>query len=247
MALLLIILFVLILLGIPVAYALGLSSLFYFLVVSPDFTIALPQRFFSGMDAYALIALPLYILMGQVMNASGVTSRLVDFSLVFVGRLRGGTGLVNVLASMLFGGISGSSASDTASLGSILIPEMERRGYPKDVAAGITVASSTMGMIIPPSIPMIIYAVAAQQSVGRLFLGGLIPGVLVAVFQLALTLGLSYQRGYPREDSHFSLRRALIEGKRALWILVMPAFVVGAVVFGIATATESAGLGVLYS
>jgi len=185
--------------------------------------------------------------MGQVMNASGVTSRLVDFSLVFVGRLRGGTGLVNVLASMLFGGISGSSASDTASLGSILIPEMERRGYPKDVAAGITVASSTMGMIIPPSIPMIIYAVAAQQSVGRLFLGGLIPGVLVAVFQLALTLGLSYHRGYPREDSHFSLRRALIEGKRALWILVMPAFVVGAVVFGIATATESAGLGVLYS
>lgn len=247
MALLLIILFVLILLGIPVAYALGLSSLFYFLVVSPDFTIALPQRFFSGMDSYALIALPLYILMGQVMNTSGVTSRLVDFSLVFVGRLRGGTGLVNVLASMLFGGISGSSASDTASLGSILIPEMERRGYPKDVAAGITVASSTMGMIIPPSIPMIIYAVAAQQSVGRLFLGGLIPGVLVAVFQLALTLSLSYQRGYPREDSHFSLRRALIEGKRAFWILVMPAFVVGAVVFGIATATESAGLGVLYS
>ncbi len=247
MALLLVILSVLILLGIPVAYSLGLSALFYFLVVAPEFAVALPQRFFAGMDSYALIALPLYILMGQVMNESGVTSRLVAFCLVFVGRLRGAVGLVNVGASMLFGGISGSSASDAASIGSILIPEMERRGYPRDVAAGITVASSTMGMIIPPSIPMIIYAVAAQQSVGRLFLGGLIPGVLVGALQLTLTLGLSYRRRYPRGDSRFSLRQAVIEGRRSVWALIMPVFVVGAVVFGIATATESAGLGVLYA
>ena len=117
---------------------------------------------FAGMDSYTLIALPLFILMGQLMNESKITSKLIDFCLLFVGKIRGGLGLVNVTSSMLFGGISGSSVSDTASIGSVLIPEMEKRGYPKEYAAGLTVASSTMGMIIPPSIPMVLYAVTAQ-------------------------------------------------------------------------------------
>jgi tripartite ATP-independent transporter DctM subunit len=203
----------------------------------------LPQRLFSGMESYALIALPLFILMGQVMNKGGITARLIQFCLMFVGRFRGGLGLVNVGSSMLFGGISGSSTSDTASIGSVLIPEMEKRGYPKPFAAGLTVASSTMGMIIPPSIPMILFAVTAQVSVGKLFLGGIIPGILVGVLQLMLTLWLAHQRGYPKESSSFSL--ALLV--RSLYILVMPLFVVGTVVLGIATATESAGLGVLYT
>ncbi|MDA2928635.1 TRAP transporter large permease [Acidobacteria bacterium AH-259-O06] len=235
------------LLGIPVAYSLALSSLTYFVFIHPEFTVVLPQRLFAGMNSYALIALPLFILMGQIMNASGITERLISFCLIFVGRLRGGLGLVNVAASMLFGGISGSSASDTASIGSILIPEMTRRGYPKDSAAGITVASSTMGMIIPPSIPMVIYAVAAQESVGRLFLGGLVPGVLVAVFQLCFTYWLACRRGYPNETVRYSARRVVAETLRASYVLIMPVFVVGTVVFGIATATESAGLGVLYA
>jgi tripartite ATP-independent transporter DctM subunit len=230
-------------LGAPVAYALGLSTFSYFLLVQPDIMHVLPQRLFSGMESYALIALPLFILMGQVMNEGGITKRLIQFCLMFVGRFRGGLGLVNVGSSMLFGGISGSSTSDTASIGSVLIPEMEKRGYPKDFAAGLTVASSTMGMIIPPSIPMILFAVTAQVSVGRLFLGGVIPGLLVGVFQLALTLWIAHRLGFPKEKAAFAWDQVV----RSLYILIMPLFVVGTVVFGIATATESAGLGVLYA
>lgn len=247
MTLLLVSLAAFLLLGVPVAYALGLSAFVYFLIVAPELLVVLPQRWFSGMNAYALIALPLFILMGQIMNASGITERLINFCLIFVGRLRGGLGLVNVAASMLFGGISGSSASDTASLGSILIPEMEKRGYPREFAAGITVASSTMGMIIPPSIPMVIYAITAQESVGRLFLGGLIPGVMVGLVQLVITLWISYRRKYRRESTGFSGRRIITESLRSIHVLIMPVFVVGTVVFGIATATESAGLAVLYA
>jgi len=230
-------------LGAPVAYALGLSTFSYFLLVQPDIMHVLPQRLFSGMESYALIALPLFILMGQVMNEGGITKRLIQFCLMFVGRFRGGLGLVNVGSSMLFGGISGSSTSDTASIGSVLIPEMEKRGYPKDFAAGLTVASSTMGMIIPPSIPMILFAVTAQVSVGRLFLGGVIPGLLVGVFQLALTLWIAHRLGFPKEKAAFAWDQVV----RSIYILIMPLFVVGTVVFGIATATESAGLGVLYA
>ncbi len=247
MILLLASLAVFLLLGIPVAYSLGLSSLTYFVFIHPELTVVLPQRLFAGMNSYALIALPLFILMGQIMNASGITERLINFCLIFVGRLRGGLGLVNVAASMLFGGISGSSASDTASIGSILIPEMTKRGYPKDFAAGITVASSTMGMIIPPSIPMVIYAVTAQASVGRLFLGGLVPGLLVGVFQLGFAYWLACRRGYPHESVRYSPRQVIAETLRSSYVLIMPVFVVGTVVFGIATATESAGLGVLYA
>ena len=243
MTILLLSLLVFLVIGVPVAYSLGLSTFTYFVLVQPDIMHVLPQRLFSGMESYALIALPLFILMGQVMNKGGITARLIQFCLMFVGRFRGGLGLVNVGSSMLFGGISGSSTSDTASIGSVLIPEMEKRGYPKPFAAGLTVASSTMGMIIPPSIPMILFAVTAQVSVGKLFLGGIIPGILVGVLQLMLTLWLAHQRGYPKESSSFSL--ALLV--RSLYILIMPLFVVGTVVLGIATATESAGLGVLYT
>lgn len=243
MTILLISLLVFLIIGVPVAYSLGLSAFVYFVVVQPDIMHVLPQRLFSGMESYALIALPLFILMGQVMNEGGITQRLIQFCLMFVGRFRGGLGLVNVGSSMLFGGISGSSSSDTASIGSVLIPEMEKRGYPKEFATGLTVASSTMGMIIPPSVPMILFAVTAQVSVGKLFLGGVLPGVLVGVFQLGLALWLAHRKGYPKESTTFS--RSLFV--RSIYILIMPLFVVGVVVLGIATATESAGLGVLYA
>ncbi len=243
MTLLLISLLVFLVIGLPVAYSLGLSAFVYFVVVQPDILHVLPQRLYSGMESYQLIALPLFILMGQVMNEGGITQRLIRFCLMFVGRFRGGLGLVNVGSSMLFGGISGSSSSDTASIGSVLIPEMQKRGYPKDFATGLTVASSTMGMIIPPSVPMILFAVTAQVSVGKLFLAGVVPGILVGVFQLGLTLWLAHRKGFPKETATFSAPLLV----RSLYILIMPLFVVGVVVLGIATATESAGLGVLYA
>ena len=233
--------------GVPIAYALGLSSFAYFLFVAPELMVVMPQRVFSGMNNYALISLPLFILMGQVMNSSGITGRLIDMSMLLLGRLRGGLGLVNITASMIFGGISGSSTSDTASIGAVMIPEMKKRGYSAQFATGITVASSTMGMIIPPSVPIVLYAIVAQESVGRLFLGGLIPGLMIGLLQLGIMFSIAYKRKYPRAD------RVVHDGPRlpryfgSLVILTMPVAVVGSVVLGIATATESAAIGVTFA
>lgn len=233
--------------GIPIAYSLGLSGLVYFWAVHPELLSILPARFYAGMNSYAMIAMPLFVFMGLLMNSGGITARLIDFSLLFVGRLRGGLGLVNVMASMIFGGISGSSVSDTASVGAVLIPEMNRKGYTLEFASGITVASSTMGMIIPPSVPMVIYAYISEESVGRLFLGGLIPGVMIGLLMLVITLGVSYYKKYPKEPITLSTKEKVSLTGRAFPALIMPVFVVGAVVLGLATATESAGLGVLYA
>jgi tripartite ATP-independent transporter DctM subunit len=240
-------LFIFLAIGVPIAYSLGLSTTLYFLIFNNQLLQVMPQILFAGMDSYTLIALPLFILMGQLMNESQITSRLIDYCLIFVGKIRGGLGLVNVISSMLFGGISGSSVSDTASIGSILIPEMKNRGYPEDYAAGLTVASSTMGMIIPPSIPMVLFAVTAQESVGRLFLGGVIPGILVGLLQLLITVWISKKNSYPRENRDVSLKIILKMTVKYSYILFMPFFVVGSVIFGIATATESAALGVFYA
>ena len=238
---------VLLVMGIPIAFSLGLSALFYFFTFHPELLNILPQRIFSGFNSESMIALPLFILMGQLMNDSGITRRIIDFSNLIFGKLKGGLGCINVFASMIFGGISGSSSSDTASVGAILIPEMENRGYPVEFASGITVASSTMGMIIPPSVPMVLYCVTAEQSVGRLFLGGAIPGIMIGVFQLVINIVISYKRDYPTEDFTYSWEFVLKTVRTSLVALVMPLFVVGTVVVGIATANESAAMGVMYS
>ena len=152
----------------------------------------------------------------------------------------------NYCASMVFGGISGSSASDTASIGSVLIPEMKRRGYPASVAAGITVASSTMGMVIPPSVPMVIYAIVAQESVGQMFLGGLIPGLLIGLLQLLIVWRIAKLRNYPTESVPLTWVEAARQGKHSAPVLIMPLLIVCSVVFGIATPTETAGIAVAY-
>ncbi|MBN2553096.1 MAG: TRAP transporter large permease [Spirochaetales bacterium] len=234
-------------LGIPIAYSLGLSGFCYFLIVHPELLPVLPQRLFAGMNSYAMIALPLFVAMGLLMNAGGITTRLIDFSLLFVGRLRGGLGAVNVLASMIFGGISGSSVSDTASIGAVLIPEMKDRGYTAEFASGVTVASSTMGMIIPPSVPMVIYALVAEESVGKLFLGSAIPGIMIGLIMLVITVGISYWKRYPREEIRLSGKEKFLRIRQSILAAIMPVFVIGSVVLGIATATESAGIGVLYA
>ncbi len=247
MALLLISLAILLVLGIPIAYAVGISSLAYFAAYHPDMMQSLAPRMFAGFNSYTLIALPLFILMGFLMNEAGITARLIDFCMIFVGRLRGGLGLVNVGASMIFGGISGSSTSDTASIGSILIPEMEQRGYSRQFAAGITVASSTMGMIIPPSIPVVLYAIVAEESVGRLFLGGMIPGIMIGLFQFGVASFLSHRRGYPKEELRLSAGDIAKKTVSSSYVLLMPVLIVGIVVFGVATPTESSAIAVLYA
>lgn len=246
MLILLLSLFILLIIGVPIAYSLGLSAFVYFMIEQPALAGIMPQKFFAGLDSFALVSLPLFILMGLVMNSGGITARLLDLSMFFVGRLKGGLGLVNVVASMIFGGISGSSASDTASIGSVLIPEMEKRGYTKSFAAGITVASSTMGMIIPPSVPMILYAIIAQESIGQLFLGGIIPGIMVGVFQLMLVYVVARRNNFPTEDIPLTVREGARQFRRSAVVVVMPILIVGSVVFGIASPTETAGLAVAY-
>jgi tripartite ATP-independent transporter DctM subunit len=245
--LLLVSLGVFLVLGVPIAYSLGLSGMCYFLVYRPELIAILPQRMFAGMNSEPMIALPLFVLMGLLMNAGGMTRRLIDFSLLFVGRFRGGLGLVNVFASMIFGGISGSSVSDTASIGAVLIPEMKRKGYTGEFSSGVTVASSTMGMIIPPSVPIVIYALIADQSVGRLFMGGLFPGLLIGVLMLGIVFFVSARKNYPREEVKLTVRERWGVVRQSVLALIMPVFVVGAVWLGIATATESAAIGVLYA
>jgi len=246
-ALLLISLVILLVLGVPIAYAVGISSLAYFAAYEPTMMGILPERIFAGFSSYTLIALPLFILMGFLMNEAGITARLIDFCMMFIGRLRGGLGLVNVGASMIFGGISGSSTSDTASIGSILIPEMEQRGYSRRFSAGITVASSTMGMIIPPSVPVVLYAIVAQESVGRLFLGGMIPGIMIGLFQFGIASFLAHRRGYPKEELRPSAGDIAKKTLSSSYVLLMPVLIVGIVVLGVATPTESSAIAVLYA
>ncbi|WP_319530206.1 TRAP transporter large permease [uncultured Cohaesibacter sp.] len=233
--------------GVPIAYSMGLSGLLYFLTYHPELIAVLPARVYAGMNSSVMLSLPLFIVMGHLMNHGGLTARLIDFCMMFVGRLRGGLGLVSVMTSMVFGGISGSSVSDAASIGQVMIPAMRNKGYPVRTATGLIAASSTMGMIIPPSIPMVIYAFAASESVGRLFLGSLFAGVMVGVFMMGIVLVLARRNDYPCEEVDLSMSnvmRCTMEGVPALF---MPLIVVGSVVTGIATATESAAVGALYA
>ncbi len=239
-------LFVFVLIGLPISFSLGASSLLYFLL-NPDFIIMMPQRIWAGANMPVMVALPLFIMAGFLMNYSGITRRIVDFCIYLVKPFKGGLGEVNVIASMIFGGISGSSVSDTSALGSVLIPEMEKRGYNKGFATGVTVSSSTVGMIIPPSIPMIIYSTISNESIGALFLAGLIPGLLIGLTQLVLVYIISRYNNYPIEEGVFKISELFRRTKDGILSLAMPLFIVLSVSLGVATATESAGVAVIYA
>ena len=235
-----------ILLGLPICYALGAASIVYFLS-NPGFLIMLPQRMWAGANISVMIALPLFIIAGELMNRGGMTRRIIDFSAELVRPFRGGLGEVNVVASMIFGGISGSSVSETSALGSVLIPEMVKRGYPLKFSAGLTVAAATMGMIIPPSIPMIMYSMVSGESVGALFLAGLLPGVLIGLTQLVLCNVISRRNNYPLSLGRVSLGVVSRTFRDGILAILMPVAIIVSVGFGIATATESAGIAVFYA
>ena len=239
-------LFIFILLGLPISFSLGLSSMAYF-VLNPDFLGMMPQRIWAGANSSVMVALPLFCMAGMLMNLSGITRKIIDFCSYLIKPFKGGLGEVNVIASMIFGGISGSSVSDTSALGSVLIPEMENRGYSKAFATGVTVSSSTVGMIIPPSIPMIIYSTISNESVGALFLAGVIPGFLIGLTQLILVHVISRKNDYPIEEGKFELKEMFKLSIDGILSISMPLFIVLSVSFGVATATESAGIAVLYA
>ena len=235
-----------ILMGVPIGYSLGGAGILYFLFESPSMLMMIPQRVFSGLNSYILIAMPLFMLAGELMNHGGLTKRLINFALLICKPFRGGLGEVNVVASMIFGGITGSSVADTSALGSILIPDMVEQGYSNDFSTGVTVASSTVGMIIPPSIPMLMFAMVSGVSVGKLFMGGVIPGILIGLFQLAVVWIVSEKRGYHKIKAKLDggKKKVVLDG---LVALLMPVMILVFTTFGITTASESAAVAVVYA
>ncbi len=247
MVYLLAVLVLLAVIGVPLAMAIGSSCISYVALNSPNLIAMLPQRIWSGSFSYVLVAMPLFIFMGELMNESGLTEQLIDFCMYLVRPIRGGLGEVNVVASMIFGGISGSSVADTSALGSVLIPEMEKRGYSPEFSAGITVASSTMGMVIPPSIPMIMFSMITGASVGALFMAGAIPGLLVGVLQCIVCYVISKKRGYHPALEKLNVHAMISTLIRSFPAVIMPVIMVLAISFGICTASEAGAVAVFYS
>ncbi len=235
----------LILINVPIAVAIGIVALGG-LMLTPggatlyDMVIAL----YSGATSFPLIAIPLFILAGNLMNTSGISVRLINFVTSLIGFVRGGLGMVNIGVSMVFAEISGSAVADVAATGTVLIPEMKRRGYSRTLAAAITSSSASLAIIIPPSIPMILYGAIAETSVLKLFVAGVVPGILGGVLLMAVTYVMAVRYDLPRAEG-FDLCHVWRSFKEAIWALLMPVIILGGIFSGIVTATEGAGLAVL--
>jgi tripartite ATP-independent transporter DctM subunit len=233
--------------GVPVAFSI-VAALMYFMAVGefPYHLRIVATQMFGGISSYPLLAIPLFILAGELMNESGITTRIIAFTNVIVGRLRAGLALVNIWASVIFAGLSGSAVADTSAIGRVFIPEMEKSGYPRDFSAAITAASSVIGPIIPPSIPVIIYAlIVTGVSVPGMFLGGVIPGIMLAIFLSVYVMIFAGKYQIVEPYAHVgSERKILLQG---IIPLLMPVFVVGTILFGVVTPTEAASFAVAYA
>ena len=235
----------LIMINVPIAVAIGVVAVGGFLLTSGtsslyDVAIAL----YTGATSFPLIAIPLFILAGNLMNTSGISVRLINFVTSLIGFVRGGLGMVNIGVSMVFAEISGSAVADVAATGTVLIPEMKKRGYSRTMAAAITSSSASLAIIIPPSIPMILYGAIAEVSVLKLFVAGIVPGVLGGFLLMVVTYLLAVRYDLPR-DERFDLCNVWRSFREAFWALTMPVIILGGIFSGLVTATEGAGLAVL--
>ena len=247
MTLLLILLGLLLLafINVPIAVALGIAAVAAMAAETGLRDIPnIPLTLFDGAVKFSLIAVPLFILAGAIMNASGISRRLIALTSALIGWVRGGLAMVTIGTSLFFAEISGSAVADVAALGSVLIPSMKRAGYSKEFAAAVTSSASTLAVIIPPSIPMILYAVMAGVSVVELFVAGIIPGVLGGLLLMAAAYRVAIRRGFP-SDSSFQWRRVVTSFREAAWALLLPVIILGGIFSGWVTATEGAGLAVL--
>ena len=237
----------LILIGMPVAYALGLSALIGAWWIDIPFQ-ALMIQVAGGVNKFSLMAIPFFVLAGAIMAEGGMSRRLVAFAGVLVGFVRGGLSLVNIMASTFFGAISGSSVADTASVGSVLIPEMERRGYPREFATAVTISGSVQALFTPPSHNSVLYSLAAggTVSIASLFMAGVVPGLLMSACLMVLCLIFAKKRNYPKGEV-IPLKQALKIAADALWGLMAMVIILGGILSGIFTATESAAIAVLWA
>lgn len=238
--------FVLLFLGVPIAMSLGLSAMGGILFLGGGSTVTIAQRMFEGMNSFALLAIPLYTFAGFTMSKGGISKRLMDFCYSIVGHIYGGLAHVNVLSSMIFAGISGSAVADTAGVSGMFMPEMIRKGYSKNFTVAVTAISSTIGIIIPPSIPMVVIAGICGISTGKLFLGGIIPGILCGLAQMIVSYFLAKKEGVPKEPGHFTIGPVL-HGLWESWpALLMPIIIVGTITMGIVSPTEAGVIAVVY-
>lgn len=234
----------LILLSVPIAIALGaVGTAAIWIGFGDRFLINVALSMYEGATRFPLIAIPLFVLAGSIMNHTGISRRLIDFAYALIGFVRGGLAMVNVGVSMFFAEISGSAVADVAAVGSVLIPAMKKKGYPGRFAAAVTSSSASLAIIIPPSIPMILYAVIAQTSVVQLFVAGVIPGFLGGFGMMLISYFYARKLGLPAEDI-FQLKRVWTTFKAAAWALTLPVIILGGILGGIVTATEGAGIAV---
>ncbi|WP_026895327.1 TRAP transporter large permease [Clostridiisalibacter paucivorans] len=239
-------LFGLMLIRVPIAFALGISSVLTAIYLDIPLLLIF-QKMVNGLNSFTFLAVPFFILAAQIMTDGGISDKLMKFANVIVGKIRGGTAMVNVITSMFFGGVSGSSVADVSSIGSFLIPAMEKEGYDKDYSVAVTVTSSVQGVIIPPSQNMIYYSLAAGGiSISKLFLAGYIPGMLLGLALMLVTYIIAVKRRYP-VGKGFTLRESLLIVKDAILGLFTVVIIIGGIVFGIFTATESAAVAGVYA
>ncbi len=235
-----------ILLGIPVGFAFLSTSVIYVMVSGDIPLVTIPQRMISGADHYVMLAIPFFFLAAEIMNQSGIMGRLIRFSTALVGHVRGGLAHMGVISNMLMAGISGSAVADAAGLGRLQIEMMKGAGYAPSFAAAISGAAATIGPIIPPSIPFVVYASVAGVSVGKLFLAGIVPGVLMGLFLMAASFVLSKRRSYPMQ-AWVGYRELGREFVRSVPVLVLPAIILGGILGGVFTPTEAAAVAALYA
>ncbi len=239
------VLFALLIAGAPVAIALGVSSLIFIMLSGvPDVVVL--HNMVNGINSFPLIAVPFFILAGNLMNSGGITERIIRFANALVGWVRGGLGLTNIGASMLFGGITGTAVADDASIGGVMIPGMKKAGYPADFSAAVTAASSTVGPIIPPSVPMIIVGALSGISVGQMFMAGAVPGLLMGLAMMITCYVIARRKNFPREPwrGASELVRAL---GSAFWAIAMTGIIIYGLLSGIATPTETAVVASVYA
>lgn len=234
----------LMLLGVPVAYALGIASAGYMLVEGTSLAM-IAQRMVNGANSFTMLAIPFFFMAGELMNISGVTEKIITMAKALVGHMKGGLAQVNIVASVFFAGVSGSATADTAALGSSLIPAMVKEGYDLDFAAAITVASSCVGPIIPPSITLVLYGILTGTDVGRLLIAGILPGIVIAGTQMIYTHFYSVKMDYPSypKATMKEMGKAVTSGFSAL---MMPVIIIGGTMSGVFTPTESAAIAVFY-
>lgn len=239
-------LIIMIVAAIPIAYAIGMSATIGVMLTNNIPTVVVPQRMFTMLDSFSLLAIPFFILAGNLMDRGGISKKLVNLASSMVGHIRGGLGMVAVISCMLFGAISGSGAAATAAIGSILIPAMKRENYDVEFSGAISSVSGPLGIIIPPSVVMVIYATTANVSVGDMFLAGYIPGIIISIGLIFTVYFIAIKNDYPAGEKP-SLKKFIISLKESIWALIMIVIIMGGILSGLFTATEAACVSVVYS